>query len=138
MQDQAGGGVLVEGESSLAVRLTKDLRIEGKRETNFLPINPQKAEVKLFILQKKAVLKVAHITDQDLILWTDRSRLEDGRVRCVLIWKEEEERWEVEWHYLEKKNEIFDIKVYTIQRGLLNVAAMLPTTGDSKLVIFSD
>jgi ribonuclease HI len=75
----------VEGESTLAVRLRKDLGVEGKRETNFLPINPQRAEAKVYVLEKKEALKVAQITDEGLILWTDGSRLEDGRVGCAVV-----------------------------------------------------
>jgi hypothetical protein len=130
MPDQAGGGALVEGESTLAVRLRKDLGVEGKREMNFLPINPQKAKAKVYVLEKKEALKVAQITDEGLILWMDGSRLEDGRVECAVVWKEGEEKWEAERHYLGKKKEVFDIEVYAIKRGLRKAAEMLPTTGD--------
>jgi hypothetical protein len=75
MPDQAGGGALVEGESTLAVRLRKDIGIKGKRETNFLPVNPQKAEARVYGIGKKKVLKVTQTTDEGLILWTDGSRL---------------------------------------------------------------
>jgi hypothetical protein len=61
----------------LAVRLRKHLGVEGKRETNFLPINPQNANAEVYVLNKMEMLKVAQTTDHGLILWTDRSRLED-------------------------------------------------------------
>jgi hypothetical protein len=138
MPDQAERGALVEGESTLAVRLRKDLGIKGKRETNFLPINPQKAEARVYILGKKNALKVAQTTDKGLILWMDGSRLEHGRVWCAVVWKWGEEKWEGERHYLGQKKEVFDAEVYTIERGLQKAAEMLPTTGDSKVVIFSD
>jgi hypothetical protein len=85
MPDHAGGGAWVEGESTLAVRLRKDLGVEGKRETNFLPIIPQRAGAKVFILEKKESLKVAQLTDKSLIHWMDGSRLENGRVRCAVV-----------------------------------------------------
>jgi hypothetical protein len=98
MPDQAGGGAHVEGESMLAVRLRKDLEVEEKRERNFLPINPQKAEAKVYILEKKEVLKVTQIMDECLILWMDGSRLEDGRVSCAVVLKEGKEKWGAERH----------------------------------------
>jgi hypothetical protein len=84
--------MLVEGKSTLAVRLRKDFGVEGKRETNFLPITPPKAEVKVYILEKKAALEIAQITDNGLILWSVRSRLDDGRVGIAMVWKEGEEK----------------------------------------------
>jgi hypothetical protein len=108
MPDQAGGGALVEGESTLAVRLRKDLAVEGKRETNFLPINGQKVEVKVYVLEKEKALKVAQTTDEGLILWTNRPRLEAGRVGCAMVGKVEEDNWGGERHYLCKKKEVFD------------------------------
>ncbi|KAF8538296.1 hypothetical protein BDD12DRAFT_741716, partial [Trichophaea hybrida] len=39
---------------------------------------------------------------------------------------------------LGKKKEVFDAEVYTIERGLRKAAEMLPMTGDSNVVIFSD
>jgi hypothetical protein len=74
MPNQAGGGVLLEGESRLATRLRKDIGVEGKRETKFLPNYPQEAYAKVYILGKKEALKAAHTTSEGLILWTDGSR----------------------------------------------------------------
>jgi hypothetical protein len=138
MPDQAGAGALVEGESTLAVRLKKDLGVEVKRETNFLPINPQRAYVKVYVMEKKEALKVTQITDEGLILCTDESRLEDSRVGCAVVSKEGEENWEAKRHYLGRKKEVFNADVYAIERGLQKATAMLHMTGDSKVAICLD
>jgi hypothetical protein len=45
-----------------------------------------------------------------------------------VVWKEGEENWEAERHYLGKKKEVFNAEVYAIARGLRKAAEILPTT----------
>jgi hypothetical protein len=102
----------------LPLEFTLHLGVEGKRKTNFRPINPQKAKAKVYVLEKKEALKVVQITDKGLIHWRNKSRLEDGRVGCEVVWKEGEEKWKAVGYYLGRKKEVHNVEVCAIERGL--------------------
>jgi hypothetical protein len=82
---------------------------------HILPINPHKVDVKVYVLEKQEALKVAQTKDESLILCMHRSRLQYTRVRCSVVWQQNEEKWAVEQHNWVKNKEVFNIEVYTMK-----------------------
>jgi hypothetical protein len=78
----------VQADSTLAVRQRIDSAVKGKRETNFILINPQKVEAKVYIMGKNTAHMATQTTGKGHILWTGTSTLEEGTVGCAVVWKE--------------------------------------------------
>jgi hypothetical protein len=95
------------------MKLKRCLGVNGKVEENTLLEYVLKAEAKIEILDKKNALKEVHVPKDQLVYWTDGSRLDDMRVGCAVVWKEGNE-WRNERYHLRTKKEVYDTKCYAI------------------------
>jgi hypothetical protein len=108
-------------------------------ERNTLKEYEAKAEAKVIISEKKQALKEANVISDRLVYLTDRSSLDDIRVRCPVAWREQEdEEWNSERYHLGKEKQVFDAECYAILEELKLVAVRSDYEKVTKVMIFSD
>jgi ribonuclease HI len=73
-------------------------------------------------VEEEAWARAMPWTDRQDTVWTDGSRLEDGRVGCSMVWEEEEGRWNGQAFHLGTNKEVFDAELYAIFRAMVRFA----------------
>jgi ribonuclease HI len=75
-------------------------------------------------------------TDLEDTAWTDGSRLEDGRVGCSVVWKEEGRRWRSKAFYLGRNKEVFDAELRAIYEAVFRSSSGV--TPGRRYTVFAD
>jgi ribonuclease HI len=113
------------GGSELASRLRQAVGLQIRDRDHVEPVAPQKGLVfqgEISILEAKRAERIAKKWEElgDTTLWTDGSRLDDGRVGFAVVWAQgtaDDLTWEGVGESLGDNKEVFDAEVYALARA---------------------
>ena len=137
---QGGGGqeeILEKRTSALTARIRERAGLK-RRETCKTQVwdTLREFQGEVVVDSKEEALRTAQEwTDQERIVWTDGSRLDNGRVGAAWAWQLGGE-WREEGIFLGTNKKVFDVEVYAICRAM----SLLNQRGESeqRYAVFSD
>lgn len=110
---------------------------EGVEPVN-LPKTDAGFEGKVVIESPKRALEKAKEEGEGLILWTDGSKLDQGRVGAAVCWKDgARNQWKDQTVFLGKNKEVLDAELWAILKAL-EVALKMLNEKDAPVTIFCD
>ena len=102
-------------------------------------MEPDRFKGKIFIQAKKDALEEAKKYRPGLVMWTDGSKLNHGRVGAAVCWREKAiDFWKEKSTYLGKNKEILDAELWAILSALDIAAKKTLNAKNAPITIFCD